>query len=476
MDKRKGIIWFRQDLRLHDNEALTEAIKYCESVIPVYVFDERVFSGMTKSGFPKTNKYRLKFILESIKDLRNSLQNLGSNLIIRIGKPEVEILKIARKCKTSWVFCNRERTHEEEAVQDALEKNLWSVGQEIRFSRGKMLYYTADLPFPITHTPDIFSHFRKEVERFVKIRAPLPSPHESISQIPENLDIGKLPDLETFGYLDFEYDKRVAYHFKGGESEALKRLDIYFKSPENQPLEYKNSKNSLFHTVGSTKLSPWLAQGCLSPKLIYQKLLEFEANFGKDKSTTDLFHELMYRDFLRFMGKKHGNNIFRRGGIIEKPNNAWKNDMTIFQIWKDGRTGIPFVDAIMKELNLTGYISNIGRRNAASFLVNNLNINWQIGAEYFESLLIDYDPCSNWVNWNLIAGIGDDHKEDRKINVLSQAKKFDPHGEYVKTWLPELKDLPNDKIHKLNELSDEDQNTLNFKPGYDYPKAMVSIF
>jgi len=192
MKKQRVIMWFRQDLRLHDNEALFDALKHGEEVIPIYVFDERVFKGLTKYGFPKTGKFRAKFIIESVQDLRENLRKIGSDLLVRIGKPEQVIFEIAQQAKTSWVFCNRERTAEEVAVQDALEKKLWSVGQELRFSRGKMLYYTADLPFPVTHTPDIFTHFRKEVERFTPIREVLPTPkQEDFQAVTISLEVAK---------------------------------------------------------------------------------------------------------------------------------------------------------------------------------------------------------------------------------------------------------------------------------------------
>ena len=176
MDYRRAIVWFRQDLRLHDNEALLDALKSADEVIPVYVFDPRIFKGKTKYGFPKTGSFRAKFILESVIDLRASLQAIGSDLWVRIGKPEEVIFELARSVKSSWVFCNRERTQEEVLVQDALEKNLWTIGQEIWYSRGKMLLYTADLPFPVPHTPDVFTQFRKEVEKIVPVRDPLPAP------------------------------------------------------------------------------------------------------------------------------------------------------------------------------------------------------------------------------------------------------------------------------------------------------------
>ncbi len=138
------IVWFRLDLRLHDNEALTDALKSCDEVIPVYVFDERLFEGRTHYGFRKTARHRARFLIESVADLRAELQRKGVDLIVRKGVPEKEIFDLACSLKTKWIFCNRERTRDEVRVQDALEKKLWSVGQEIRYSRGKMLYYTQD--------------------------------------------------------------------------------------------------------------------------------------------------------------------------------------------------------------------------------------------------------------------------------------------------------------------------------------------
>ena len=136
---RRAIIWFRNDLRLHDNQVLREALRNAEEIIPVYIFDERIFKGETTFGFPKIGKFRTQFIIECIEDLRKNLAARGSRLIVRVGKPEEIIYDIAKQAQTSWVFCNRERTSEEVLVQDALEKKLWQIGQEIRYERGKML-------------------------------------------------------------------------------------------------------------------------------------------------------------------------------------------------------------------------------------------------------------------------------------------------------------------------------------------------
>ena len=161
MEKKKVVVWFRQDLRIHDNEALTHALVAGNEIIPVFVFDDRIYKGKTRFGFPKTGKYRARFTLEAVADLRKSLRVLGSDLIVRTGNTEEEIYEICKSVKSSWVFCNRERTQEEVDIQDKLEQKLWSIGQEIIYSRGKMLYYTQDLPFPVTHTPDIFYSVQK---------------------------------------------------------------------------------------------------------------------------------------------------------------------------------------------------------------------------------------------------------------------------------------------------------------------------
>ncbi len=432
---RRSIVWFRQDLRLADNEALVEAIKSSDEVIPVFVFDPRLFLGTTKFGFRKTGRYRASFILESVIDLRRNLRKKGNELLVRVGKPEVEIAKLADQLKTSWVFCNRERTQEEVDVQDRLERNLWSIGQEVRFSRGKMLYYTQDLPFPVTHTPDQFTSFRKEVENFTTIRKPLAVPAK-IPATTEAVEAGEVPTMASFGYKLEEPDQRSVIEFRGGEIAALQRLEHYFWESKSIS-HYKETRNQMLGADFSSKLSPWLAQGCISPKTVYAALKKYEKSHGANESTYWLFFELLWRDFFRLMGKKHGNRIFQKGGIQQRKRPELIDDMELFEKWASGTTGVPLVDANMHELNKTGFMSNRGRQIVSSFLINALKINWQLGAEYFESLLIDYDPCSNYGNWNYIAGVGSDPRKDRYFNIASQTKRYDPELEYINTWAAE---------------------------------------
>ncbi len=471
MKPRRCIVWFRQDLRLHDNESLDSALDYADEVIPVYVFDIRLFSGKTSFGFPKTSVHRARFVLESIQDLRQSLKARGCDLVVRIGKPEEVIAELAAKWQISWVFANMERMEEEIKVQTALEKKLWSIGVELRLLRGKMLYYTQDLPFPVAHTPEVFTQFRKEVERSVPIRLPLPSPIR-FNKWTTRVDVGEMPVLEDFGHLTVPINSDSAFPFKGGETAALARLHYYLWQT-NTVKNYKEIRNGLLGTDYSTKFSPYLAQGCLSPKMIYSEIKKYEATHGSNEGTYWVFFELLWRDFFRLMGKKHGNDLFKKGGLSRHENLGLTDNQVVFERWASGNTGVPMIDANMRELNSTGFMSNRGRQLVASFLIKDLKVNWLMGAEYFESLLIDYDSCSNYGNWNYLAGIGNDPREDRHLNILKQAKMYDANGEYVRTWLPALRNIPGFQAHQPDSLSNEEQHLFGVCLGTDYPLPIV---
>lgn len=472
MKQKRAILWFRNDLRLHDNEALQEALRNAEEIIPVYVFDERFFLGKTSFGFPRTGPFRAQFIIESVKDLRNNLRQRGADLIVRVGKPEDVLFQLAQEVKSSWIFCNRERTRDELAVQDALESKLWKIGQEIRYTRGKMLYHTGDLPFPITQTPDTFTMYRKEVERITPVREPLPTP-DTLPPLSIKTDTGAIPSIEDFGHESLTPDSRAVLPFKGGETEGLNRLRYYLWE-SNLIKTYEETRNGMIGGDYSSKFSAYLSQGCLSPKMIYHELKKYEAERGDNKSTYWLFFELLWRDFFRLMGKKYEHKIFQQGGLSGKPDKNWRNDERLFNIWAEGETGIPFIDANMRELAQTGFMSNRGRQNVASFLTKDLSVNWIMGAEWFESLLVDYDPCSNYGNWLYVAGVGNDPRENRYFNILSQAQRYDPQGEYVKLWLPELKNIPVEKIHRPDTLTFDEQGVYGIKLGAQYPKPMMA--
>jgi deoxyribodipyrimidine photo-lyase len=225
----------------------------------------------------------------------------------------------------------------------------------------------------------------------------------------------------------------------------------------------------------SSKFSAWLALGCLSPRYIYQEVTKYEKERVKNDSTYWLIFELLWRDFFRFIAVKYGNKIFYISGLqnISLP---WQENWSIFETWCEGQTGYPLIDANMRELKLTGFMSNRGRQNVASFLTKNLGINWQMGAQWFESLLIDYDVCSNWGNWNYTAGVGNDARGFRYFNIPKQSKDYDYQGDYLRHWLPEIAHIKGEKIHEPWKLSSQEQKQLNISLGVTYPRPMVDFF
>ncbi len=447
---KRSIVWFRLDLRLHDNEALTEALKSTHEVLPVYIFDRRLFEQSTRYGFRKTGIHRARFLIESVSDLRSSLRAKGSDLVVRVGHPEDEIYRLAKQLKSSWIFCNRERTRDEVRVQDGLEKKLWSIGQEMRYSRGKMLYYTQDLPFPVTHTPDTFASFRKEVENYTPIRSPLAEPKE-ILRWTKDIDPGSIPSLEDLGYHDQERDPRADMIYCGGASEALQRMATFFWEIGDID-HYDETQNELVDCHDSSRFSPWISHGCLSPKTVYKELLKLK-EAGRNAEAINLFFlQLLWRDYHRLMGKKYENQIFLKGGTKGVVRSDLGDHFDLLDIWINGETGVPLVDACMNELKATGYLSRRGRELVSSFLINELKVNWQMGAEYFESILIDYDPCSNYGNWNLVAGIGSNNRRDPVFNLAAQARKLDPKGDYIKLWADKYHTKTVDELNTMHEV------------------------
>ncbi len=473
------LIWYRNDLRIHDSPTIYHAGQQNAQIIPFYCFDIRQFAT-TSFGFPKTGKFRAQFLLESVANLRNSLQQLGSNLIVRIGIPETIIPDLASSLNCNIVYFQKEITAEELAVENALIKNLKAIQIQVKSFSDSTLYHPEDLPFSQNEIPELFTNFRKQLERNFTIRDVFPTPKNLPpltnieSNLGRNIEIGNLPTLSDFGLEKPQIDKRSVLNFQGGERAGKNRLKHYIWE-EDCLKNYKETRNQMLGGDYSSKFSPWLANGCLSPRYIYQEVTKYENQRVKNQSTYWLIFELLWRDFFKFIAAKHGNKIFYLSGLqgIEIP---WLEDWEKFSLWQEGKTGFPLVDANMRELKLTGFMSNRGRQNVASFLTKNLGINWQMGAQWFESLLIDYDVCSNWGNWNYTAGIGNDARGFRYFNIPKQSKNYDPNGQYLRHWLPELTSIVGDKIHEPQKLSKQEQINYNVIIGKDYPCPIVNFF
>ncbi len=285
--------------------------------------------------------------------------------------------------------------------------------------------------------------------------------------------LGSIPTLADLGIQSKEttIDERTAFKCKGGETAALQRLNDYLWNTDSIAT-YKETRNQLIGLDYSTKFSPWLASGSLSPRQIYHNVKKYEEERKSNQSTYWVIFELIWRDYFKFVCLRYGNRVFYPSGIMGKKL-PWKQDMEMFDKWRMGQTGVPFVDANMRELLNTGWMSNRGRQNVASFLVKDLGLDWRLGAEWFESQLLDHDVCSNYGNWNYAAGIGNDPRENRKFNMIKQGLDYDGNGDFVRMWVPELARLDGEKIHYPWALTSSELSVAGIELGRTYPRPVV---
>jgi deoxyribodipyrimidine photo-lyase len=416
MNGKTILVWFRNDLRVHDNEILLEAVKRAETVIPVYCFDPRYFAD-TNYGTKKTGSFRAKFLLESVNGLRQSLQSLGGDLMIRFGMPEEILPEICQKYAVSEVYHHREVAAEETEISSNVESALWKQQINLKHFIGHTLYHKEDLPFPIKDIPDAFMVFKKKIERDSNVRPGFARPERI--HVPENMDSGNLPLLSDLGVSMPPLDERAQWRFVGGEQEGLAHLSDFLLTYQAPPKGQKNV------TTTSSLLSPWLSLGCLSPREVYWQVKNFEKEHPSRDIAAHIVLELQWRDYFRFMLKKHGSNTTYSS---QEPEVA---ESESFNKWRNAKTGYALIDACMTELNSTGFINNRCRQYVALCLVNDLGVSWKAGAAYFEEKLIDYSPASNWGNWTYIAGEGVmsvNKPITIKADVLSEEL-------YIKKWL-----------------------------------------
>jgi len=428
---KRSILWFKTDLRLHDNETLVQAIAHSDEVLPVYCLDPADFS-ISDKGLYKSGSFRTQFLLESLQDLDQQLRQLGSGLLVLQGDTIQQIVQLVKKMGASKVYAKKEVAYEEKLRESDLEKELWNCNCLLETFSTSTLYHAVDLPFSIKDIPDVFNKFRTRIERDGSIRPLFEAPQKINSSFIPAL---KLPELAELTPLPLYEDERNPFNFKGGETAGLKRLHYYF-SGSNCIATYKETRNEMTGADYSSRFSPWLALGCLSPREIYYALKDYESQSGANDSTYWLYFELLWRDYFRFMMKKHRHKFFLQAGIKNgNDSDPVIQDELQFTKWKEGETGLAIVDACMKELKYTGFLSNRGRQLAASYFVNDLKLDWRLGALYFEQQLIDYDVCSNWGNWAYLAGVGNDPRGKRYFNQEAQAQTYDPKKQFRDLWL-----------------------------------------
>jgi deoxyribodipyrimidine photo-lyase len=422
-----AIYWFRHDLRLVDNLALVRACEEADELTLVYVRDANE-NSTTRWGFPVSSPLRRAFRDTAVDGLAVAIRERGGTLLELNGAPATVLTDLSRVTGATRIYCEDIPAPDERSDLAALR----AAGLDVRTTWQSTLIEREDLPFDIAAMPDVFTAFRQRVERagitpHRPLAAPLAFPRTSSAAplpdrpfAPARQTVG--PAAGSFPFGD------PAFH--GTEEAALGHVDRYFRS--GLPATYKASRNGLSGIDYSTKFSPWLAVGSLSPRTVVAALKKHEEEFGASDGSYWIWFELLWRDFFRFWSERHGVRLFRAEGLSTRPPPA--HDTVAFRRWCDGTTGQPFVDAGMRELKSTGYLSNRLRQVVASYVVHDLACDWRAGAAWFESQLIDYDVCSNHGNWLYIAGRGADPRQGRRFDPEHQAAVYDPDGAYRALW------------------------------------------
>ncbi len=427
------IYCFRNDLRLIDNPAFLKAANESDILLPLFCHpnNDLIYKSIKRVGI-----HRQTFLRQALNQLSASLKLMNSDLIEVQGNICDQIKKIADVIGATNIFFEK-IIAPEELQEEALIRSLGIP--VVTFWQSSMID-PSELPFGPQNMPDIFTEFRKQIElKNIEIKAFVQSP----SKLPP------LPKKRFESDININFPKEIKNQktsfpyienqFLGGEKTGLAHLENYLL--KKLPHSYKETRNKLFGIDFSTKFSPWLAIGCISAKYIAFKLKEFEDQFGANESSYWIWFELLWRDYFRFLHFKYEKSLYLKNGLNKNPTHINHNESK-FEAWINGRTGNQLIDAGMRELFLTGYLSNRMRQIVASYLIYDLECDWRKGAQWFESQLIDYDVYSNHGNWLYIAGNGTDPRGGRRFNTTKQNLEHDPNDIYKNYWKEQPINIP----------------------------------
>lgn len=447
---KTAIWWIRRDLRLKDNQALTEALREAEQVVPVFILDPKLLSS------EYTGQARLAFLFEGLRELDQSLKQRGSRLVLRRGDPLEVLTGLLRETEVKSIFA------EEDYSPYARQRDeKVSLFLPLKLISG-VTVFSPDMLLKTDNTPyTVFTPFSRKWRSLPANSTPLPAP-DHIKTPPELVSL-EIPQ---------EPSPLAKNGFKAGEQEAQRRLSGFTESTIGDYSELRNRMD----LDGTSQLSPYLRLGMLSARqAVWAARQASQAavlTTAQDGAETWL-NELIWREFYAAI-LYHFPNVRQEAFRANLRNIPWQNDPAGFAAWKDGLTGYPVVDAAMRQLKATGWMHNRARMISASFLTKDLLINWQEGELYFMQSLLDGDPASNNGGWQWTAGTGTDAAPYfRVFNPILQGLKFDPKGDYVRRWVPELGLVPTKYIHSPWEMPAELEKQLGFQIDSDYPAPIV---
>ena len=411
-----AIYWLRNDLRIFDNKTMYLFCQNAKSGIIVYTLDPK---------FTHWGIHRQNFLMQSLQDLNNKLKNQNQEIIVTYKSIFEFIIHIQKQVSITDIFCTKEYAFNECQQELALAKICNADQIKLNIIEQNTIFKMSDLPFAIEKMPNIYTQFRKKIESIQQTytvnSADMNLPEKVNFQYENGIQFNDIENRPT----------HPVFQFIGGESAAIRRLSDYFWQTQSI-MSYKETRNQMLELNDSSKFSPWINLGCLSVQFILSELKKIESEIGHNESTQWFFYELLWREYFKFLSLKYGSKIFTLSGIQNKPKKYFQNK-AVFNQWCLGQTENAFINAHMIELNSTGWMSNRGRQNVASYLIHHLHLPWTWGAQYFEKQLIDYDPDQNWGNWLYLSGQGTDPR-DRAFDPVRQQQMYDPNNEYQNTW------------------------------------------
>jgi deoxyribodipyrimidine photo-lyase len=446
----RAIHWLRSDLRLRDNTALAEAAARADELALVFVFDDRLLRG-SRAGPP-----RLRFLWDALEQLAGDLKRRGHRLVLRHGDPVVEIPRLLRETGAELLSFNRDPG----PYAQRRDARIRSAARELRARvldcKDRVLFESADLRTGAGKPFRVYTPFRRAWLDRLGADRPLPIGPIRLPRPIPRLAAGRAPDLAGFGGSDD--CTRIP---RAGEAAAHARLERFL---DGRIGDYASRREEPA-ARGTSRLSPYLRFGMLSPRTCVEAALEVAAASPRQASgARKWIDELIWREFYSAILEEHPH-VLVRSFRPEYEKVRWDDDEDLFRAWCEGRTGYPFVDAAMRQLAQEGWMHNRARMVVASFLTKDLLLDWRWGERFFMQRLIDADPASNSGGWQWSASTGTDAQPYFRIfNPVAQGERFDPEGRYVRRFLPELRRVPDRLLHSPWESP---------RPPGDYPAPVV---
>jgi deoxyribodipyrimidine photo-lyase len=418
-----ALYWLTNDLRLADNPALLRAAS-SDRLIISYCLDTRELHPR-RYHIAQLGNGRRQFLYEGLRELDHNLAALGQSLHLCYGKTAEELGRLIEDFHVGRLVCARQTGSDERAVLAKIKRRFPDLA--IEEVDNTTLFSSQTLPYRIEELPNTFTPFRKTAEKEA-----IANPLEAPNALPPRPEI-PLSDL-VWAMLQ-PTSALENPMFKGGERAAQMHLEHYFS--KDAPQSYKEVRNALDGFENSTKFSPWLNQGSLSARQVLHRLRRYEREVLANESTYWIFFELLWREYFQWLALRLGSDLYRFGGMRQPQRNPGCFYPERYRRWCAGNTPYPLVNACMKQLLQTGYMSNRGRQIVASCLIHELGMDWRYGAAWFEHHLLDYNVGSNWGNWQYIAGVGADPRGGRHFNIEKQTFIYDPAGAFVGRWSPQ---------------------------------------